>query len=58
MFEERVRIIARANGQAKLLMRTPAVGPIVALTYATAVDDPARFKSSKAAGKAQRRSHT
>ena len=31
-------------------MSTPAVGPIVALTYAAAIDDPARFKSSKQAG--------
>lgn len=31
-------------------MTTPAVRPIVALTYASAIDDPARFKSSKAAG--------
>ena len=31
-------------------MSTPAVGPIVALTYAAAVDDPAPFKSSKQAG--------
>jgi transposase len=31
-------------------MSTPAVGPIVALTYASAIDDPARFKSSKQAG--------
>jgi transposase len=50
MFEKQVRSMARAHGQAKLLMTTPAVGPIVALTYATAIDDPARFKSSKAAG--------
>ena len=49
-FERRVRIMARANLQAKLLMTTPAVGPIVALTYASAIDDPGRFKSSKAAG--------
>ena len=49
-FEKRVRTMARAHGQAKLLMTTPAVGPIVALTYAAAVDDPTRFKSSKAAG--------
>src|SRR5215813_7335590 len=46
-FEKRVRIMARANSQAKLLMSTPSVGPIVALTYATAIDDPTRFKSSK-----------
>jgi len=49
-FEQRVRMMARADAQAKLLMSTPAVGPIVALTYAAAIDDPARFKSSKQAG--------
>ena len=49
-FERRVRIMARSNPQAKLLMTTPAVGPIVALTYASAIDDPGRFKSSKTAG--------
>ena len=49
-FEKRVRIMARADARAKLLMSTPAVGPIVALTYACAIDDPARFKSSKKAG--------
>jgi len=49
-FEQRVRMLARADAQAKLLMSTPAVGPIVALTYAAAIDDPARFTSSKQAG--------
>src|SRR6266567_704662 len=49
-FEKRVRMMARADANAKLLMSTPAVGPIVSLTYASAVDDPARFKSSKQAG--------
>jgi transposase len=49
-FEKRVRSMARSDRQAKLLMSTPAVGPIVALTYAAAVDDPTRFKSSKTAG--------
>lgn len=49
-FEKRVRLMARSNAQAKLLMTTPAVGPIVALTYACAIDDPGRFQSSKAAG--------
>ena len=48
--EKRVRTMARLNLRAKLLMTTPAVGPIVALTYASAIDDPGRFKSSKAAG--------
>jgi transposase len=49
-FEKQVRLMARAHPKAKLLMTTPAVGPIVALTYASAVDDPGRFKSSKGAG--------
>jgi transposase len=46
-FEKRVRAMARSDARTKLLMSTPAVGPIVALTYASAIDDPARFKSSK-----------
>jgi transposase len=49
-FEKRVRSMARSHAKARLLMTTPAVGPIVALTYSSAVDDPARFKSSKVAG--------
>src|SRR6204780_4716679 len=49
-FEKQVRLLGRAHDQAKLFMTTPAVGPIVALTYAGAIDDPARFKSSKRVG--------
>jgi transposase len=49
-FEKRVRSMARTDAKARLLMTTPAVGPIVALTYASAIDDPARFKSSKRVG--------
>jgi transposase len=49
-FEKRVRAMSLLDTKARLLMSTPAVGPIVALTYASAVDDPARFKSSKQAG--------
>jgi transposase len=49
-FEKRVRMMAREHSQARLLMTTPSVGPIVALTYAGAIDDPARFKSSKQTG--------
>jgi transposase len=48
--ERRVRSLARTHLQAKRLMTTPSVGPIVALTYASAIDDPARFKSSKQTG--------
>jgi transposase len=49
-FEKRVRAMSRLDAKARLLMSTPGVGPIVSLTYAAAVDDPARFKSSKRAG--------
>jgi transposase len=49
-FEKRVRAMARSDARTRLLMSTPAVGPIVALTYAAAIDDPARFKSSKQTG--------
>jgi transposase len=49
-FEKRVRASARSDVRARLLMTTPGVGPIVSLTYAAAVDDPARFKSSKMVG--------
>jgi transposase len=31
-------------------MTAPGVGPIVALTYASAIDDPGPFKSSKMVG--------
>ena len=32
------------------LMTAPGVGAIVALTYVSAIDDPGRFRSSKAVG--------
>lgn len=49
-FEKRVRAMSRLHEKAKLLMSTPAVGPIVSLTFASAIDDPSRFTSSKQAG--------
>jgi transposase len=48
--DKQVVHLARSQPQARLLMTTPSVGPIVALTYASAIDDPGRFRSSKAAG--------
>jgi transposase len=49
-FEKRLRTLARSDMRARLLMSVPAVGTIVALTYAAAIDDPARFTSSKTVG--------
>ena len=34
----------------RLIMSAPGVGPIVGLTYVAAIDDPARFKSSRQVG--------
>ncbi|MGZ9106522.1 MAG: IS110 family RNA-guided transposase [Rhodoplanes sp.] len=49
-FEKRVRSMARADARVRLLMSAPGVGAIVALTYVSAIDDPARFRSSKDVG--------
>jgi transposase len=49
-FERRVRQSARAEERARLLTTTPGVGAVVALTFVAAIDDPARFKSSKMVG--------
>ena len=48
--EKRVRLLARSDQQVRQLMSTPKVGVIVALTYAAAIDEPTRFRSSKAVG--------
>ena len=48
--DKRLRDQAREDERARLLMTTPGVGVIVALTFVSAVDDPARFRSSKAVG--------
>ena len=49
-FEKRVRQQARQDKRVRLVMSAPGVRPIVGLTYVAAVDDPARFKSSKQVG--------
>ncbi len=45
-----VLAIVREDAVCRRLMTVPGVGPVVALTYVTAVDDPARFKKSKELG--------
>src|SRR5262249_18492400 len=49
-FEKWTRQISRLDAQTRLLMSTPAVGPIISLTFASAIDDPSRIKSAKQAG--------
>ena len=48
--EKRLRRIARGDGRVRLLMSAPGVGAIVGLTFAAAIDEPARFRSSKQVG--------
>ena len=48
--EKRLRSLAREDGRVRLLMTVPGVGAIVGLTYASAIDDPSRFRSSKTVG--------
>jgi transposase len=48
--QRRLVSLARDDSRARLLMSTPGVGVLVALTYVAAIDDPGRFKSSKATG--------
>ena len=48
--ERRVRSMARNDDRTQLLMSTPGVGPVVALTYVAAIDDAGRFTSSKQVG--------
>jgi len=48
--EKQVRDMARTDSRARLLMSIPGVGPIVSLTFASAIDDPGRFTSSKQVG--------
>ncbi len=41
---------AKASAACRRLMTVPGVGPLVALTYAAGVDDPARFSDSRTVG--------
>lgn len=42
--------ITKSDGVCRRLMTAPGVGAVVALTYRSAIDDPGRFKRSKAVG--------
>jgi transposase len=49
-FDQQVCALARTDQRTRNLMTTPGVGALVALNFVAAVDDPARFRSSKAVG--------
>ena len=48
--EKLVRNLAVDNPVSRLLMTMPGVGPVVALTLVSAIDDPGRFRRSKDVG--------
>lgn len=48
--EKRVRSLAGGDRRVRRLMSAPGVGAVVALTFVAAIDEPARFRSSKAVG--------
>ena len=41
---------ARQNARTQRLMSVPGVGALISLTFASAIDDPARFRSSRTVG--------
>src|SRR5262245_2923600 len=49
-FEKWVRAMSLLDAKGLLMISTPAVGPAISLTYASAIDDPSRLTSSKRAG--------
>jgi transposase len=50
VLHRQVLAIVRTNAICRRLMTVPGVGAMVALTFTSAIDDPARFTSSKAVG--------
>lgn len=48
--ERRVRQLAQDDPVCRRLMSMPGIGAVVALTFRSAIDDPARFTSSKKVG--------
>ena len=50
MMTKRVRSLALSDATCRQLMTMPGVGPVTALTFVAAVDDPARFRSARDIG--------
>ena len=50
LIEKRVLGLARRDQRTRRLMTVPGVGTIVALTFVSAIDDPARFRTSRSVG--------
>ena len=50
MMTKRIRSLAMSDATCRLLMTMPGVGPVTALTFVTAVDDPVRFRRARDIG--------
>ena len=47
VLDQTLRMTARDHPACRLMMSVPGVGPLVALTYLSAIEDPTRFTSSR-----------
>ena len=50
ILDKRVKLVARQDSICDLLMTAPGVGAVTALHFKAAIDDPARFPSSRIVG--------
>ena len=48
--DRRVKLVARNDAVCQRLMTVPGVGPVTAMTFKAAVDDPRRFRRSRTVG--------
>lgn len=49
-FDRQLGLIARENETCRLLMRAPGVGPLTAIAFAAAIEDPSRFRRASDVG--------
>jgi transposase len=50
VFDQRVRMQAKADETTRRLMSVPGVGVVTALAFRHTIDDPTRFRSAKTVG--------
>lgn len=50
LMEQRVIVVSRHDPVCQLLMTAPGIGPVTALAFKAAIDNPARFRSSRLVG--------
>ena len=50
VFDRSIRAVAKSSPACRLLMSVPGIGPITGLSYVSTVEDPSRFRNSRAVG--------